>query len=183
MVITAVILILAWSLSSVMKELGTAAYLVSILSDSTPQFILPTVIFILGSIISFSTGTSYGTMGILMPLTIPLASAIGIHTGLEGIDLHNYIVLNVGAVLTGAIFGDHCSPISDTSILSSMATSCNHMDHIATQLYYALFVGFVAIVCGYLPAAFGVPVYILLPLGLCIIFLTLRFYGKKYIEA
>ena len=183
LVITAVILILAWSLSSVMKELGTAAYLVSILSDSTPQFILPTVIFILGSIISFSTGTSYGTMGILMPLTIPLASAIGIHTGLEGIDLHNYIVLNVGAVLTGAIFGDHCSPISDTSILSSMATSCNHMDHIATQLYYALFVGFVAIVCGYLPAAFGVPVYILLPLGLCIIFLTLRFYGKKYIEA
>ena len=181
LVITAVILILAWSLSSVMKELGTAQYLVTLLSDSTPQFILPTVIFILGSIISFSTGTSYGTMGILMPLTIPLASAVGIHTGLEGTELHNYIVLNVGAVLTGAIFGDHCSPISDTSILSSMASSCNHMDHISTQLPYALFVGSVAIICGYIPAAFGVPVYFLLPIGLLIVFLVIRFYGKPYI--
>ena len=181
LVITAVILILAWSLSSVMKELGTAQYLVTLLSDSTPQFILPTVIFILGSIISFSTGTSYGTMGILMPLTIPLANAVGIHTGLEGNELHSYIVLNVGAVLTGAIFGDHCSPISDTSILSSMASSCNHMDHIATQLPYALFVGSVAIICGYIPAAFGVPVYFLLPLGLLVVFLVIRFYGKPYI--
>ncbi len=183
LVITAVILILAWSLSSVMKELGTAQYLVTMLSDSTPQFILPTVIFILGSIISFSTGTSYGTMGILMPLTIPLANAVGVNTGLETGELHNYIVLNVGAVLTGAIFGDHCSPISDTSILSSMASSCNHMDHIATQLPYALFVGTIAIVCGYLPAAFGVPVYALLPMGLVIIFLVIRFYGKPYIKA
>ncbi len=180
LVITAVILILAWTLSAVMKELGTATYLVSILSDTTPQFILPTVIFVLGSIISFSTGTSYGTMGILMPLTIPLASAIGIHTGLEGTDLHSYIVLNVGAVLTGAIFGDHCSPISDTSILSSMASSCHHMDHISTQLPYALFVGFIAITCGYLPAAFGVSVYILLPVGLAVIYAVIRFYGKPY---
>jgi len=182
LVITAVILILAWSLSSVMKEVGTAAYLVNVLSDTTPQFILPTIIFVLGSIISFSTGTSYGTMGILMPLTIPLANAIGLNTGLEGTELHNYIVLNVGAVLTGAIFGDHCSPISDTSILSSMASSCNHMDHIATQLPYALFVGFVAIAFGYLPAAFGVNVYILLPIGLAVIFAVIRFYGKPYMN-
>ncbi|WP_072680946.1 Na+/H+ antiporter NhaC family protein [Arcobacter sp. LA11] len=183
LVITAVILILAWSLSAVMKEVGTANYLVTMLSDSTPQFILPTIIFILGSIISFSTGTSYGTMGILMPLTIPLANAVGLNTGLEGVDLHNYIVLNVGAVLTGAIFGDHCSPISDTSILSSMASSCNHMDHISTQLFYAIFVGIVAVVCGYLPAAFGVPVTVLLPIGLLVIFLVIRFYGKPYIKA
>ncbi len=181
LVITAIILILAWSLSAVMKELGTAAYLVQLLSDTTPQFILPSIIFILGSIISFSTGTSYGTMGILMPLTIPLANAIGINTGLEGSELHNYIVLNVGAVLTGAIFGDHCSPISDTSILSSMASSCDHMDHVSTQLTYALFVGVVAVVCGYLPAAFGVPVYLLLPIGLAVVFLTIRFYGKPYL--
>lgn len=183
LVITAVILILAWSLSAIMKELGTAAYLVTILSDSTPQFILPSIIFILGSIISFSTGTSYGTMGILMPLTIPLASAVGIHTGLEGDELHTYIVLNIGAVLTGAIFGDHCSPISDTSILSSMAASCDHMDHISTQLYYAIFVGFVAVVFGYLPAALGTPVYILLPLGLLVVYLVIRFYGKPFIKA
>ena len=183
LVITAVILILAWSLSAVMKEVGTAHYLVTVLSHSTPQFILPSIIFILGSIISFSTGTSYGTMGILMPLTIPLASAVGINTGLEGTDLHSYIVLNIGAVLTGAIFGDHCSPISDTSILSSMAASCDHMDHISTQMYYAIFVGAVAVLFGYLPAAFGVPVYILLPLGLLVIFLVIRFYGKPYLKA
>jgi len=183
LVITAVILILAWSLSSVMKELGTAAYLVQLLSHTTPQVVLPSIIFILGSIISFSTGTSYGTMGILMPLTIPLANAIGINTGLESVDLHNYIVLNVGAVLTGAIFGDHCSPISDTSILSSMAASCDHMDHVSTQLYYAIFVGIVAIVCGYLPAAFGVSVYLLLPIGLAVVFLTIRFYGKPYLNS
>lgn len=183
LVITAVILILAWSLSAIMKELGTAAYLVTILSDSTPQFILPSIIFILGSIISFSTGTSYGTMGILMPLTIPLASAVGIHTGLEGDELHTYIVLNIGAVLTGAIFGDHCSPISDTSILSSMSASCDHMDHISTQLYYAIFVGVVAVVFGYLPAALGAPVYILLPLGLLVVYLVIRFYGKPFIKA
>ena len=183
LVITAVILILAWSLSAIMKELGTATYLVTILSDSTPQFILPTIIFVLGSIISFSTGTSYGTMGILMPLTIPLANAVGIHTGLEGNELSTYTILNVGAVLTGAIFGDHCSPISDTTILSSMASSCNHMDHVSTQLYYALFVGVVTILFGFLPAAFGVPVYILLPLGLLVVYLVIRFYGKPYIKA
>ena len=180
LVITAVILILAWSISAVMKELGTAMYLVSILSDSTPQFILPSAIFILGSIISFSTGTSYGTMGILMPLAIPLASAVGIHTGLEGDDLHSYIVLNIGAVLTGAIFGDHCSPISDTSILSSMGASCDHMDHVSTQLYYAIFVGIIAVVFGYIPAAYGVSAYILLPLGMLAIVLFIRFYGKPY---
>jgi len=180
LVITAVILILAWSISAVMKELGTAIYIVSILAETTPQVILPSAIFILGSIISFSTGTSYGTMGILMPLAIPLASAVGIHTGLEGDDLHSYIVLNIGAVLTGAIFGDHCSPISDTSILSSMGASCDHMDHVSTQLYYAIFVGIIAIVFGYIPASFGVSAYILLPLGMLAIALFVRFYGKPY---
>ena len=118
-----------------------------------------------------------------MPLTIPLANAVGIHTGLEGNELSTYTILNVGAVLTGAIFGDHCSPISDTTILSSMASSCNHMDHVSTQLYYALFVGVVAILFGFLPAAFGVPVYILLPLGLLVVYLVIRFYGKPYIKA
>jgi len=179
LVITAVILILAWSISAVIKELGTSIYLVSILSEGTPQILLPSIIFILGSIISFATGTSYGTMGILMPLAIPIANAVGIHTGLEGAELQNYIVLNISAVLTGAIFGDHCSPISDTSILSSMGASCDHMDHIRTQLFYALFVGLVAIVFGYIPSAMGMSMYIVLPMALIVIALTVRFYGKK----
>ncbi|RXJ96267.1 sodium:proton antiporter [Malaciobacter molluscorum] len=181
LVITAVILILAWSISAVIKELGTSVYLVSLLSDSTPQFILPSVIFIFGSFISFSTGTSYGTMGILMPLTIPLANAIGLNTGLEAIALNDYIILNIGAVLTGAIFGDHCSPISDTSILSSMGSSCDHMDHISTQLPYALFVGIISIVFGYIPAALGYSASILLPIAIVILAITVRFYGKPFL--
>jgi Na+/H+ antiporter NhaC len=179
LVITAVILILAWSISGVIKELGTSTYLVSILSDSTPQVLLPSIIFILGSIISFATGTSYGTMGILMPLAIPIANAVGLHTGLEGSELQNYIILNISAVLTGAIFGDHCSPISDTSILSSMGSACDHMDHINTQLAYAIVVAFIAILCGYIPAAMGFSMYLVLPLAILVTALVVRFYGKK----
>jgi len=179
LVITAVILILAWSISAVIKELGTSAYLVTLLSDATPQILLPSIIFILGSIVSFATGTSYGTMGILMPLAIPIANAVGVHTGFEGAELHNYIILNISAVLTGAIFGDHCSPISDTSILSSMGASCDHMDHIKTQLFYAIFVGTIAIVFGYIPAAMGYSMYIILPIALIVTALVVRFYGKK----
>lgn len=169
--ITAVILLLAWSLSGVMKELGTATYLVSILSETLPPFILPTIIFTLGSIISFATGTSYGTMGILMPLAIPLSFALNPDPG--------FVILNVGSVLTGAIFGDHCSPISDTTILSSMGASCDHIDHVRTQLFYAVPVALIAILAGYLPAGLGMPVYLTLPAGLAATGLLVRFAGKK----
>lgn len=168
--ITVVILLLAWSLSGVMKEIGTATYLVSVLSDTLPAFMLPTIIFILGSIISFATGTSYGTMGILMPLAIPLSFALQADP--------NFVILNVGAVLTGAIFGDHCSPISDTTILSSMGSACDHIDHVRTQLYYAVAVAAVAILAGYLPAGLGMPVYFTLPVGLVVTGLIVRFLGK-----
>ncbi len=179
MIVTIVILLLAWSLSSVIKELGTSIYLVDMLSDSLPKFALPATIFVLGSFISFSTGTSYGTMGILMPLAIPLAYAIGIQSGLESEALHAYMIMNIGAVLTGAIFGDHCSPISDTTILSSMGASCDHIDHVKTQMIYALAVGAIAIVVGYLPVALGLPVSIVLPAGLIATFLLVRLVGKK----
>ncbi len=169
--ITAVILLLAWSLSGVIKELGTATYLVSVLSETLPPFLLPTIIFILGSIISFATGTSYGTMGILMPLAIPLSFALNPDP--------NFVVLNVGSVLTGAIFGDHCSPISDTTILSSMGSACDHIDHVKTQLYYAVAVAVIAIVAGYIPAGLGMPVYLTLPAGIVLTGLTVRFLGKK----
>jgi len=168
--ITAVILLLAWSLSGVIKELGTAIYLVSVLSDTLPAFLLPTMIFILGSIISFATGTSYGTMGILMPLAIPLSFALNPDP--------NFVILNVGSVLTGAIFGDHCSPISDTTILSSMGSACDHIDHVRTQLFYAISVAAIAIFAGYIPAGLGVPVYITLPIGIAVTGLLVRFLGK-----
>ncbi|QCD45238.1 Na+/H+ antiporter NhaC family protein [Campylobacter mucosalis] len=179
MIITIVILLLAWSLSSVIKELGTSRYLVELLSQSTPKFILPVAIFVLGSFISFSTGTSYGTMGILMPLAIPLANAVGVHYGLSGDAMHSYMIVNISAVLTGAIFGDHCSPISDTTILSSMGAGCNHIDHVTTQMPYAISVGLITIFVGYIPTALGLSAWATLPLGLIATWALVRFVGKK----
>ncbi|MCY6484338.1 Na+/H+ antiporter NhaC family protein [Clostridium aestuarii] len=170
LIITGVILLLAWSLSGVIKELGTAKFLVAVLSGNLPPFILPSIIFILAAIISFATGTSYGTMGILMPLTIPLAFALNPD--------HAYMVSAVSAVLTGAIFGDHCSPISDTTILSSMGSACDHIDHVKTQLYYALIVAAVAVLGGYIPVGLGAPIYLVLPIDIVLIGLIVRFVGK-----
>lgn len=179
MITTIIILLLAWSLSSVIKELGTSRYLVDLLSQSTPKIVLPAAIFMLGSFISFSTGTSYGTMGILMPLAIPLANAVGMHGGLEGDALHAYMIVNISAVLTGAIFGDHCSPISDTTILSSMGAGCNHIDHVQTQMPYALAVCAISIFAGYFPTALGLSIWIVLPLGLLVTALVVRFVGQR----
>ena len=175
LVITGVILLLAWSLSSVIKDLGTAKYLVSLLSGSLPNFLLPSLIFILASIISFATGTAYGTMGILMPLAIPLAYSMNPEM--------SYVVVSTSAVLTGAIFGDHCSPISDTTILSSMGAGCNHIAHVSTQMWYALFVAVITIVFGYIPAGFGLQWYIVLPISLLAIYIGVQILGKKVDEA
>jgi len=183
LITTCMILILAWSLTSMIKELGTSVYLVKMLSNSVPKVLLPSIIFILASGIAFATGTSYGTMGILMPLTIPLANAIGQNATLAGDNLHTYIIMCIGAVLTGAIFGDHCSPISDTTILSSMGAECDHVEHVRTQIVYALAVGAIAVVFGYLPAAMGVPVLITLPLGVVAVIGMIRFFGKPIEES
>ena len=171
LVITCVILICAWSLSSVIKELGTAKFLVTLLSGSVPAFLLPSIIFVLGGIISFATGTSFGTIGILMPLTIPLAHSINPEM--------SYIVVSISAVLTGSIFGDHCSPISDTTILSSMGAGCNHIDHVRTQMPYAIFVAVITIVFGYIPAGFGLPVYVVLPIAFVAMFIGIQIFGKS----
>ena len=170
LVITGVILVCAWSLSSVIKELGTAKYIITLLSGSFPGFLLPSLIFILGSIISFATGTAYGTMGILMPLAVPLAHSINPEM--------SFIVVSTSAVLTGAIFGDHCSPISDTTILSSMGAGCNHIEHVRTQMPYAIFTAIITVVFGYIPAGLGMPVYIVLPIALVAIFIGVQILGK-----
>ncbi|MDY6231879.1 Na+/H+ antiporter NhaC family protein [Peptostreptococcus porci] len=171
LMITGVILILAWSLSSVIKEVGTAKFMINYLSGAIPAFLLPSIIFVLGSIISFSTGTAYGTMGILMPLAIPLAHSINPEMG--------YVVVSTSAVLTGAIFGDHCSPISDTTILSSMGAGCDHIEHVKTQMPYAIYVASCTILFGYIPAGFGLPVFIVLPMAIFAVGFGLRFIGKR----
>ena len=114
-----------------------------------------------------------------MPLAIPLADAIAKVNNLEGASLHNYIVITVSAVLTGAIFGDHCSPISDTTILSSMGASCDHLAHTRTQLVYSLVVAIIAVVFGYIPVSLGVNVWVTLAIGTASIWGILRFYGKS----
>ena len=173
LLITGVILVLAWSLSSVIKELGTAAYLVSVLQFAIPKFLLPSIIFILGSIIAFATGTAYGTMGILMPLAVPLAYAINPDM--------SFIVACTSGVLTGAIFVDHCSPISDTTILSSTGAGCDHIEHVRTQIWYSLFVGAITIIFGYIPAGFGVSIWIILPAAI-IALIAITFMVSKKIE-
>lgn len=172
LVVTGVILILAWSLSSVIKDLGTAKYLVNILSTAIPMFLLPSLIFILGAVMSFATGTAYGTMGIIMPLAIPLGYSVS-----NG-DM-SFVIVCTSAVLTGAIFGDHCSPISDTTILSSMGAGCDHIKHVKTQMIYALVVGAITVLLGYIPAGLGLPIYIILPLALIGVYAVVMIFGKK----
>lgn len=124
---------------------------------------LPTAVFVLSSIVAFCTGTSFGTMGIMMPVIAPIALAsLGPAAGATASE--PLLMAAFGGVLSGAIFGDHCSPISDTTILSSQSSGCDHVAHVVTQLPYALAVAVVTIVLGTAPLAMGVSVWLLLPL-------------------
>lgn len=152
-----IILVLAWALSSVTEELGTAQYLVQTLGDAIPVAVIPTIIFLLSAATAFSTGSSWGAMGILMPLVLPLTWAV-MSLAPGGVEAHMFILYSaVSCVLCGSVWGDHCSPISDTTILSSMASGCDHVEHVRTQLPYALSVGSVALICGTLLTGYGFP--------------------------
>ena len=178
MFLAVIILILAWSLGSVCTNLHTADFIVHYTRDWISPGLLPALTFIIAALISFATGTSYGTMSILIPLIVPLSIQ------LSG-DVHNVMFwATFAAIISGATFGDHCSPISDTTILSSLASGADNVDHVQTQLPYALVVGGVAILFGFLPiglipnAGFLTIVssYIL---GITTLYLILRFYGKR----
>lgn len=138
---------------------------------------LPTLIFVLAGFTAFATGTSWGTMGIIMPLALPL---VGSMLNMSGpIDPQSPIFLaTIAAVLAGAIFGDHCSPISDTTVLSSNASGCSHLAHVWTQMPYALLVGVVSIVFGTLPIGFDVPWWICLPLGTVALVVIMLWFGR-----
>jgi Na+/H+ antiporter NhaC len=167
-----VVLTLAWSLGQVCTDLDTALFLKSAVGPSMPPSLLPTAIFLVAAAVSFSTGTSWGTMAILTPLAVPLALVSPAND--PGI-----LPATVAAILGGSVFGDHCSPISDTTILSSMASGCDHVDHVRTQLPYALFSAGMAVLAGYLAyAASGVPPWILLVAGVVIITAWVWFVGR-----
>jgi Na+/H+ antiporter NhaC len=147
------VLILAWSLKSACKELQTGVFLADVLGDSMPPLLFPGIVFVTAALVSFATGTSYGTMAILIPTAAPVAMELDGGYGL-------ITMISIGAILDGAIFGDHCSPISDTTIMSSIASSCDHVHHVRTQLPYCVVVAFLALCVGYIPAAMGVPPWI-----------------------
>jgi len=150
-ILPCMILTLAWSLKNCCEALETGQFLAGLLADRLPPYCFPPLLFLVACVISFATGTSYGTMAILIPTAIPIAYA------LDGNTYGLTTIISLGAVLDGAIFGDHCSPISDTTILSATASSCDLILHTRTQLPYSLLVAAVALFCAYTPSALGLP--------------------------
>ncbi|MEX2115835.1 MAG: Na+/H+ antiporter NhaC family protein [Bacteroidota bacterium] len=179
MLLAMIILILAWSIGTVTEEIQTASFLVQVLRGSIEPHWLPVLTFLIAAIISFATGTSWGTMAIMMPLVIPLANTLGVDAGLSGADLQIILHGVISSVLAGAVFGDHCSPISDTTILSSMASAVDHIDHVRTQMPYALLAAFVGMLVGDIPTAFGLSPWLAILIGIGVMILFLLIVGKK----
>ncbi len=174
-----IILVLAWSLSDLTATLNTASYLVTLLADSLPAALIPAIVFILAAITAFTTGTSWGTMAILMPLIIPLSWAVMTVSGMADPSGMHILYSSVACCLAGAVWGDHCSPISDTTVLSSVASGCDHIEHVRTQLPYALLVGVVALTVGTVPGGFGMPPWISIVIGVAVLAGILKVIGKK----
>lgn len=174
------ILVLAWSLAQLTKNLSTAEYLAALMLqlEITPVWI-PGITFILAGLIAFSTGSSWGTMAILYPLLLPTAWTLFHDHNLPVQDSMMLFHIIVASVLAGAVFGDHCSPISDTTILSSLATECNHMEHVRTQLPYAITTGLVSIFLGIIPVSLGLNPLLAFGVSLTVLWLLIRFLGKK----
>ncbi len=174
-----VILILAWSISDVCSanNLDTAGYIVSTVKDSIHLEFLPAAAFLAAGAISVSIGSSYTTMALLLPLFIPLTANLIAQSDAATITSDPVFLATTGAILAGAIFGDHCSPISDTTVLSSAAAGCDHLQHVSTQLPYSLLIATCCLLFGYLPVGFGVPWWIALPVATMICVGTILFMG------
>ncbi|MEM9070467.1 MAG: Na+/H+ antiporter NhaC family protein [Myxococcota bacterium] len=173
MLLAAIILVLAWSLGGLCRELHTAEVVIAAIGPWLDPAWISAAVFIVAALVSFATGTSWGTMAILFPLVVPLANelAAGEMEIMYGA---------IGSILAGAVWGDHCSPISDTTIMSSMASSCDHVDHVRTQLPYALLVGVVSIVFGELATGYGLyPAWVGLVLGALVLFGVIRVLGHR----
>jgi Na+/H+ antiporter NhaC len=176
-------LVLAWSMSDVTAALDAKGYLITILGDTMPVALVPAIVFLLAAVTAFSTGTSWGTMGILMPLAIPLAWAVMTVNGMADPAGMHILYSATACVLAGAVWGDHCSPISDTTVLSSIASGCDHIEHVRTQMPYALLVGAVAIALGTVPAGYGLSPWISIIVGGAFLFGVLRYFGRKSDDA
>ncbi len=151
-----VVLVLAWALGSMFQALGTTGHIAGLLTGGTPVAWLPLVIFVAGGSMAFTTGSSWGTMGLLMPLALPAVLTAAVASGLPAEDTHDLAVMVIGAVFGGATLGDHCSPFSDTTIVSALASGCRTVDHVSSQLPFAGMAA--ASACGaYALMATGIP--------------------------
>jgi Na+/H+ antiporter NhaC len=176
MLLACAILVSAWTLGTVTGDMQLADYMTNAIGQTIPFGLIPFIVFLLGCVIAFSTGTSWGTMTILTPIAIPLVYNM---TG-DAIAA----VLMSGVVFSGAIFGDHCSPISDTTVLSSIFSGADHMDHVGTQIPYALTVASVAGLMYLLYGTLRLTPAVLIPLGLVLLAILPRIlhriYARKY---
>ena len=144
-----IILSMAWTIGTIIKSspsdggLGLGVYLSEIVvTRRFPLELIPVIVFALSALISFATGTSWGTFGIMIPLVMPIATGLAQAKGLAQAPFVNACMICIAAVVGGAVFGDHASPISDTTILSSTGAGCPHLEHVATQMPYAMFIAF-----------------------------------------
>jgi Na+/H+ antiporter NhaC len=171
------ILYSAWMVADVCKVLGTAPFLSAIVSDTIAAPMLPVVLVLLAGFVAFSTGSSWSTMGILLPMVVGVSYELGEASAIGGVAL---MVMCIGAVLEGSIFGDHCSPISDTTVLSSISSACDLMDHTRTQMPYALTAMGVSLAAGYVPAAFlDWSPYLCLGLGVAALAAIVFTFGRR----
>ncbi len=173
-----IILVLAWSLGAVTVALGTSEFLVASLGGTLPAWALPALVFFIAAATGFGTGSSWGAMGILVPLVVPLTWAIMQAQGLTGPDHMHLLYSSIASVLAGAVWGDHCSPISDTTIMSSLASGCDHVEHVRTQLPYAGLTGVVAVGLCSIPVALGLPWWAGLAASVITLFGALRWLGR-----
>ena len=174
-----VILVLAWGLSAQTQVLDTGTYLASLFPENVSPAWIPALLFMLSGVVAFSTGSSWGTMALVYPLFLGPAYTLGLEAGWEASRALELFFQSASVVLAGAVFGDHCSPISDTTILSSLASGCHHLEHVRTQLPYALATAGCALLLGTLPASFFPSIW---PLGyfggLAMLVLLLRFTAR-----
>ena len=175
-----VILTMAWSIALVTKDMHTAEFVSQLLVQwSLSPALVPMITFILAALIGFSTGTSWGTMAILYPLILPASWLLCQDQGLSVEQTLPIFYNVVASVLAGAVMGDHCSPISDTTIMSSLSSGCDHLSHVGTQMPYALTVGGVSVLMGVLPTALGMPSWLAFLVGFSVLYLIIRVFGKK----
>ena len=174
MITPIVILILAWTIGGITSEkyLNTGSFIASVLTTYTiPMWIFPSIIFIVASFLSFSTGTAWGTFGILIPIIVPIL----VHT-----NTLSYLNIVLASIFSGSVFGDHCSPISDTTILSSAGANCNHLIHVSTQLPYAIICGISTIVGFLIAGIIGIDL-IAFPIGVIVLLILIFILKKKAI--